>query len=249
LVDVQIGLQKEAQQLKIFADDYEVTVNDRHMQPNAAVICLMRDHGLHEKTAREAIKQAKAQRGARFWIKRAEPYELQRSAPSAPVIPDAQMGSDDFFMTGLPANHPLNYEMPVTGMTYQRPGFQNYASPPESSSAMSVMQGAQAGQKELLDSSLLQSLLKGTQDETVVDRFLGPLVKGLDALGRLYFNFLWHHDLFENRYGSDKLPDMEDSLRNNFDNMGDLILAIKKPGTQSLPGEQLEDSMEAMAET
>jgi hypothetical protein len=31
--------------------------------------------------------------------------------------------------------------------------------------------------------------------------------------------------------------------------MGDLILAIKKPGTQSLPGEQLEDSMEAMAET
>ena len=248
LVDMQLGIQKSASQLKIFANDYETIVGERHMPLQAAVIHLVRDHGLLEKDARDALQDAKRQHGARFWVKYAEPFELQRSAPSAPAIQDNFVGTDDFFQSGLPTTYPVSYDQPVSGLQYLRPGMTNYASPPDQGMNSSVMQSAQSGQRELLDASLMQSLLKGTQDETVIDRYLGALVKGLDAIGRLYFNFLWHHDLFENRYGSDKLSDMEDSLRNNFDNLGDLVLSLKRTGVDPLPGEQMEEGMEEQAE-
>ena len=250
LLDIQLCYYKNACELKLYADDCEVVVNDRRMSKQAGLFHLIREHGLTEKTARDAIADARRQAGARYRIKYANPYhELQHTAPSAPSIPDfPQNGTDDFFQSGLPTNHPVSYDQPVSGLQTLRPGMMNMAAPADPQVMQGVMQAAQTGQKEVLDTSLLNGLLKGTQDETVIDRFMGPLVKGLDALGRLYFNFLWHHDLFEDRYGGEKMPEMEDALRNVFNSMGDLILELKQEGPETYLGDGLQPSLEQMAE-
>ena len=248
-VDIQLGLSKSASEMKIFSDGYEIIVNDRRFQPQAALFHLIRDHGLEEKTARDAIRQGELQRGARFFVKYAGPYyELQHTAPSAPAMPDPPTGTDDFFQSGLPTTPPIEYNEPVSGLQTLRPGQMNMAAPPEPQLMQNIMQASQSGQKEIMDTSMLNGLLKGTQDETIIDKYLKPIAEGMDADGRLYFNLLWHGDMFENRYGSDKMPELEDSLRNHFDASGDLLMTLNKKKMDLYPGEGLENNLEEAAE-
>jgi hypothetical protein len=38
--------------------------------------------------------------------------------------------------------------------------------------------------------------------------------------------FYWHNEEFEDRYGKQDLPELEDSLRNAFETLGDLTLFL-----------------------
>ena len=249
LVDLHLNIQKEAHEMKVFSDGREAVVDGRRYPVKGALFHLVTEHGMKEKTANDILSESKKSGGARFYVKYAGPYhELQNSAPSAPAIPDTQYGTDDFFQSGVQANYPASYDMPVTGLQTMRPGQQNMAAPPDPQVMREVMQAAQSGQKEVLDTSLMKSLLKGTQDETVIDRYLSPLVKALDALGRIYFNFLWHHDMFDKRYGSDKMPELEDALRNNFDGLGDLVLELKQTAIDAYAGEGMGTDIEESSE-
>ncbi len=74
----------------------------------------------------------------------------------------------------------------------------------------------------------MSGLLKSVRKDTLVDRNLGDLMKAIDRLGRLLFAFYWHQEDFAKQYGKNKLPEMEDGIRNAFETVGDVVLFLKE---------------------
>ena len=65
---------------------------------------------------------------------------------------------------------------------------------------------------------------------------LGDLMDGLTNW-RILFSFYWHKDKFEDRYGKKDIPELEDNLRNSFEQLGDLLLFLKQKTIDSYPDE------------
>jgi len=83
---------------------------------------------------------------------------------------------------------------------------------------------------------MISGLIKSVRDSSLVDRYMGDLMKALDRLGRIYFLFLWHNDEFMERYGKSDLPELEDALRNSFEGLGDLVLFLRAKSVSPLEG-------------
>jgi hypothetical protein len=62
----------------------------------------------------------------------------------------------------------------------------------------------------------------------MVDRYLGDLSRGMDRLGRILLLFYWHQEEFQERYGRQDLPELEDSLTSTMDQLGKLVMFLKK---------------------
>ena len=234
-IDMQLGIYKASQDLKITHDGYEVTLDGKRMPAKSAMISLVRDYGLREKAARDVIKDTQVKKAQRFRVKYAQPYSLQETAPSAPGFPDPTVGPDVMMGSNFPMQSFMEQEIAVPGMGGGEPSLPASA-PPEPQILAQLQQAAATGQKEVLDTSLLSNLLRGSRDDTLIDKYLGDLVKGLDRIGRLLFNYYWHHDEFEDRYGGSDLPELEDSLRNSFEDLGDLVLFLKQKTIEPYPG-------------
>jgi len=251
--DALTYMYKEGTVLKVFDDNYEVSVNDRRMTHKAALLHLMRDHGFRKEAAENIIKSARVY-GAEYIVKYAQPYPypMVDSGIQAPAIPDGPYGADDYFNSGLPLSSPMHMDMPITDTARLQSYADNtrdmLAAPPSQTLMAGVARAANTGKKEILDASILKSLLKGRQSETIVDKYQGKLLSALDAMGRLYFNFLWHNEFFENRYGADKMPDLEDALRTNFDSLGDLVIELKKMAVEPYAGESVDSNLQVINE-
>ena len=104
------------------------------------------------------------------------------------------------------------------------------------------------GQKEIFDTAMIGSMLKAVRQDSLVDRYLGDLMKALDRLGRIMFMFYWHNEEFMERYGKQDLPELEDTLRNSFETLGDLTLFLKQKtvdpfgGGEQMGEPELEDA-------
>ncbi len=88
---------------------------------------------------------------------------------------------------------------------------------------------------------MVGSMLRAVRDDSLVDRYMGELTKGLDKLGRILFMFYWHGDRFAERYGKSDMPELEDSLRNAFEMLGDVILFLKQKTIEPYPEEAAQD--------
>ena len=108
--------------------------------------------------------------------------------------------------------------------------------PPDQKTVETAMQAAQSGQKEVFDTAMIGSLLKSVRDDSMIDQFKPDLMKGMDRLGRILFMYYWHKDEFEDRYGKEDLPELEDGLRNAFESVGNVILFLLQKGVEGQPG-------------
>ena len=111
--------------------------------------------------------------------------------------------------------------------------WQNYQAEDFQKSMQVAQQAGASGQKEVFDTSMISGMLKSVRQDSLVERHLGSLVEALDALGRLLMNFYWHQEEFEDRYGKSDLPELEDSLRNAFESLGDITLFLKEKTIES----------------
>ncbi len=80
---------------------------------------------------------------------------------------------------------------------------------------------------------MVSNMLKSVRQDSLVERYLGSLVEALDSLGRLLMHFYWHQEEFEDRYGKSDLPELEDSIRNAFESLGDITLFLKEKTIES----------------
>jgi hypothetical protein len=239
-VDAHLGIYKTSAELKVFNNGTEAIVNGSRMSTRAGLLTLVRTYGLREKAAREILTEAAVKHGAKYRIKLADAYGtppgVLGSPPTSPPFPPPETGTDDVMGSGLPTTFSQEQNVPIESMR-GLPTRPNYADPPDPQMAQQIQQAAQTGQKEVLDTSMLSNLLRSSQDETLIDKHLPALMKGLDSLGRLLFNMYWHHDKFSERYGDRDLADLKDSMRNAFDGLGDVTLELKQDAIEPFPAE------------
>lgn len=249
LVDLQLMLHKQASVISLHDTGTQMVIKSpkgsQMLTKKAALISLVRDHGLREKQAREMIKEAAVQchrnLAAKFLIKYADPFmggNLQ-PGPGAPAFPEPQMGSEQMGpYNSVNSIYPQEEFMPVDGMSSQMtdPSVYDPFYQPDQQAMQMAQQASQSGQKEVFDTAMIGGMLKAVRQDSLVDRYLGDLMKALDKLGRILFMFYWHQEEFEDRYGKQDLPELEDSLRNAFEVLGDVVLFLKEKTVGGGPG-------------
>lgn len=244
-IDINLLMGSKTATVKIYdGGGSEIDVNGRRMQKLAALVHLVRDWQLREKTARLLLKRAAEKKTARFRIlKSAEQiHDLQRNAPSAPGFPEPTAGFDPFTGGQVPTQHASEWALPVTDMSSSRsdPSLQRPNEGPEPRYAQGnqpgpdrdaqnlAIQAGQMGQKDVFDTAVLGGLLKITRDDSMIDRNIPDMTKGMDRFGRTLFLFYWHNEKFADRYGKDEMIELEDGLRNAFEYAGDIVLFLKQ---------------------
>ncbi len=250
LIDATMGIMKKTAALKVAHDGLHFRVNDgQALAEIPALVHLVRDHGLRENIGRHILKTAQAnfvglRPAFECRIKYAEPYLLE-GGPAAPAIPEAEYGGyNPMGWNGPTINGaPQEFAIPDMSASNTDPNIYNVnpANMPEPMDANGVQQAAATGQKEVFDTAMIGSMLRAVRDDTMIDRYLPDLVKGMDRLGRILFMFYWHQDKFADRYGKQDLPELEDSLRNAFEMLGDVILFLKQKTIEPYPEEDIRD--------
>lgn len=234
LEDVQLALMAQLVPMKLLAANDGVTIDDQNLTKDAAFRSLVVDWGFDAPTADALLETAarSPKRAVNVLVKKADPF-LTRSAPGGVNIPEFSAGSDPMTGTGTPTRVMEEREERVPGMEPNAGDRDKYKPQgPDAGTMQVAQQAAQSGQREVFDTAMLGSLLKAVREDNMIDRYLGDLMKGMDRLGRIYFQFLWHGEEFEDRYGKQDLPELEDGLRNAFEACGDVILVLKRKSVE-----------------
>lgn len=233
-------------------------VNGREFNKRAALLHLVCDHGFRQETAETLLDKANCPQTYVCHVKYAYGYQpmgggpgaspyLRDSGPTVPPPSEPPMSSGSFLHDSVPTQYQYTEALPIPELSASltdpqiynpNPRYDRPIVPPE---VERIMQAAQTGQREVFDTAMIGTMLKAVRDDTMVDRYLGDLQKGLDRLGRILFMFYWHGDSFAERYGKQDLPELEDSLRNAFEMVGDVILFLKQKTIQPYPEEDGND--------
>jgi hypothetical protein len=241
LLDVKMDIMAKTSELKVWTVGDEAEINNGpRLSKMGAFRSLISDYGFRAAVATEMLKQADQAGGKElFRVKLANPF-LQ-PGPGAPGFPEPPTGGDSMMGSSVPQQGPQQDLIEVPGMKAD-PGNADTQNPatPDPMAAQQAAQAGEAGQKEVFDTAMIGSLLKSQRDDTMVDRHLGDLMKGLDRTGRLLFLLYANEEQFEDRYGKTDMPELEDGLRNTFESMGDLVLFLKQKTVEAAPDEMSE---------
>lgn len=228
LADIQMQIMNKTAELKIWNDNHEVIINRQRMSKLAGLIHLVRDHGFREGDAKQMLKEAERKLGARYRVKYAESPFLTDNFIQVPYAEDQAYASEPW--SGVPTQAPSSTFLGIpsmsSGNTDQSVYDPNVPPQPQPQLMQAAQQATQLGQKEVFDTSMMSSLLRSTSKSSIVDRYLPDLRRALDRLGKLLFMFFWRNDFFIDTYGKSDAPELEDSLRNSFDVLGDLWLFL-----------------------
>jgi hypothetical protein len=255
IVDIQQHLVHKTARMKLYSDHNEIYVStektgtDRY-SPMKAMIALVRNHGLGEGQARELVKQAQYKGQQTFRVKYAVgfPYQTTGMGPNAPAFPEPERGTEQHGYNSSAAIYPQEEFTQVEGLQSDRtdPRIYDPHMMPDPNTMQMAQEAGESGQKEVFDVGMISGLLKAVRQDSLVDRYLGDLMKALDRLGRMIFLFFWHQEEFEDRYGKADLPELEDSLRNAFETLGDVTLFLKEktidPGQDQLGDPDIEEA-------
>jgi hypothetical protein len=105
------------------------------------------------------------------------------------------------------------------------------------------MQAAQSGERNVFDVANISELINRADIDTPLDQYMADLQMALDRLGRIYFLMLFHGDKFSERFSQEDLPSMEESVRNTFLNLGELILKLKERKIEADSGSAVETDL------
>lgn len=249
LLDAELEIVTKTAALRMTADNISVTLNGQTLAKRAAVIDLVVRHGFREDMARHLIKEAQTarQHGRTFTCRvkyaldpasMGDPY-LMGGAPGAPGFSDPQTAGSNIMGYSGPTQGPSEQYLPVQGLS-GGPGNRDFYRPNDVAEPMDfgqIQRAVSTGQKEVFDTSMIHSMLKTVRDDSMIDRWLPDLIKGMDRLGRILFQFYWHGNQFADRYGKQDMAELEDTLRNSFEQMGDTILFLKQKTIEPYPEE------------
>ncbi len=230
---IKAEFEKVAAPLKVWRVGDDISIQDQFGTSNfghlSALGYLIRKHGCAEEDATIVLSEA-----------RREPqrYRVKYAAELLP-FPQPQDESEgglmsNFHQTQVPAtavekaNSPSNREFYQYHSPFGGFGDSDSTGGDEQSTADTVDTAAQTGQKEVFDASVLSSLIKTHNPTGLLDRFLPTIVSGMDRLGRIMFLLNWHYTEFEEQFGKDDLTEFSDDLKSCFEQLGDLVLFMRK---------------------
>lgn len=223
-------LDKVASAIKVWSDGCETTIRDdegtRNYTGVNALGRLIRKHGCSETDAAEILREARSQPVSYRIVRKTAAELLPFNDPQ-----DTESGGSmsNFHDTKVPtrtvekASPPSNREFYEYHSPFSGTGDEN-----TQTTADTVSQASEDGQKEVFDASMLSALVKSHNPTEMVDRFLPTIVSGMDRQGRLLFLLNWHYEEFQERYGKDDLQEFTDDLKSNFESTGDLVIFMRK---------------------
>jgi hypothetical protein len=102
---------------------------------------------------------------------------------------------------------------------------------------MVAQEAAGLGQQQVFDHAAIGGLARLYDTNAVIDTYIPDMVKAMDRLGRILFLYYWKNKEFADRYGTEDLADLEDSLRGVFKSFGDIILKLKEKSVDTTIGD------------
>ncbi len=84
-----------------------------------------------------------------------------------------------------------------------------------------AMQASQKGQRDVMNAQAILSIANKSQSNS-----LGPIMKAIDSLGRRYLGFCWQREMMDDQYGSADASDIESSILENFESLGEMAIAM-----------------------
>jgi len=198
----------DLERIKIFNDGkrYHITDNTDthgHLNKVAALTRLMNDYTIHAPSAKMMLKEAEEKQTARYMVK------LAYSDFDQAIDENDERGNDITYNSSVHKPTPL-----------------------DSGAVNQVSQAAQMGIKDVMDTTVLKTLAKRKNTMGMLSDYMPDLVKAVDRLGRLLFLFYWHNDDFQDRYGKQKMYDLEQSLRDVFTSLSDTVVFLKERTTE-----------------
>lgn len=97
--------------------------------------------------------------------------------------------------------------------------------------------------KELFDTQIMTELAKSAYSVDKVQEYLPYMARALDRVCRTLIMFYWHNEDFEERYGKQNIPQLEDSLKDNIQSLGGLISYLKDKTVKDDDMEEDEDEL------
>jgi uncharacterized protein YktB (UPF0637 family) len=182
---------------------------------------MIEDHGIFAGQAMQMWNRAKRnpQNRTSFLIKHAAPYDTT-----------AYGNSERPFMGGPSANEDYGIKSTIQaegGRALTGPKASDNTSMLPQQAIDKATQAAEAGIKEVFDVAVLEGLVDKTDISELRKDYLKDMIQGMDKVGRMLFLFYWHRDEFEDRYGQEDLTKLEDTLKDVFTSIGDLVLFLK----------------------
>lgn len=171
---------------------------------------LVSHYGIDSDIARLMLKQASE--GAAYDAPKAKVYYIEKAAGAMDgEWPDSNLG-----MSVSEKKEPQvdKLEMP-----------EGTGNPEELKKA--VQNAAQNGIKEVFDVTALKLLVKQTRFFDDISEDMPLFMRTLDSLCRKLFQFYWHTDKMEAKYGMSKLKTLEESLKSTLDSLSELTIFFK----------------------
>ncbi|MDO4568795.1 MAG: hypothetical protein Q4D38_00245 [Planctomycetia bacterium] len=206
--------------LKVTVKSGECVINNKRAVPVFTGFQeLITEHGLREAEAKEIIKRAEANTTVRLYIK----YAME-----APVWPAKERTGPDFFK--FKGRKAPDDEQFVLGYEETNPDvYRADSSTGYSDTDKAVFQQAiDRGQKEVFDVSAIKQLYVSADTDTDIEKALSKVAQGMNAAGDLLMLYYWKSDQFEEIYGSQRLPELEASIKKLFEIAGDVVLFLKR---------------------
>lgn len=96
-----------------------------------------------------------------------------------------------------------------------------------------LMRVAESGSKPVLETSVINLLLRSNRTSNQIAEWLPDFVNSLDSKCRLLLSFYWHNSDFSEDYGKDEMAEFEDVLLDSIKIDGQLILFLKQRAGES----------------
>lgn len=240
IADLQATFYSKTAELAILAKGREYYVGTKegtkHLSKQAALIELVTTHNLREKTARELLETAEVKGRVNDAVRVRVKHAFVGNSVYAPAIPEPDYGSEQYGYRTAVTQSPqfLRQSVDSINSTNGDPRRFDPFYQPDHETAQIAQQAAQSGQKELFDISVFSGMLKTVSPDMMIDSDLGDLMKALHRLGTQLFKLFWHPELYEERFGKQDLPELEDAIRNSFERLGDVTLYLKEKSVGSL---------------
>ena len=200
----------------------------------AAMVSLIAKHGLSEADARDMVKEAKDTSVSRRLVKSA-------------IMPlDLNMGGSYDSTIGAVTKYPQETEVPQPSEYNQVPQMDMDEIDPVAQS--NVMRAAETGDKNVVDLALLSSMANKRDPLMMVNEFIPDFIVAMDRAGKTLFLLYWHGREFAEHYGKSDIAELESTLKDTFNMLGDLVLFLSRKtvsplDTTDVPGMGLDKVM------
>jgi hypothetical protein len=227
--------------VELFTDGFEFNVrtiggSKASLTKKAALETLCLGLSMRSRDALRLVKTAEDEGRASCFIKQAvSPYPVPSmyagpqyapqpvAAMSDPQYQAQQYWPEQYYNEQWSPPTPIG---PRQGFT-ARIGPENMAEQPQHMSPTAAIQGAQTGDKKLMDAATISSMATFNDIDDLIDEYLPDLEKALDKLGRMIFMFWYKTDKFADKYTNTQIKETEDTLRNLFKELGKTIHKFK----------------------